>query len=436
MYFERKEYLDKLTKSIGDGMIKVIVGPRRCGKSFLIFNVFKNYLLNQGVDESRIIELNLELYSNRKYRDLDEFYNFFSSRRHNDGHKDYFFIDEIQLVSSKENEFVKGEMLYFYDVLNEFLSYGNAEVFVTGSNSHMLSSDIATGFRGRGNVIKVNPLTFKEFVCGELDYSKLIEKWDEYYKYGGLPHIPTLSSYQEKEKYLSEIFNLTYLKDIADRNNLRNDYALKDITKIVGSTIGSLVNVNKISNTFLSNEKLNISVNTIKSYLNYLIEAYMISCAARYDIKGRQYIGGLYKYYFSDIGIRNAATNFREYNDEAHIIENVVYNELVTRGFNVNIGVVDQAQILNGKYTISRYEVDFIAEKGGPKFYLQVALSIDDEEKMKQEKRSLLRIKDSFIKIIITKYSTGVSYDNDGIIHIGLFDFLLKPEILEDLSKK
>ncbi len=425
MRIARQKYLDKITSSIGNGMVKIITGPRRSGKSYLIFEIFKDWLLDSDIPSSHIIQLRLDRFSNAKYRDLDEFVSYFKERKIDDGKTNYFLIDEIQLISNKENPYVKGEMLSFYDALNEFLSWDNVEIYVTGSNSHMLSSDIATEFRGRGWQIKVNPLSFSEI--REITPSKIndFSLWDSYLKYGGLPACVLEKEESKKREYLTEVFNVTYLKDIEERRNLRNESSLGEVTSFLASSVGSLINPNKISNTFKSKNKGCRSPETIRRYASYLEDAFMVSFVQRYDLKGKEIIGGCGKYYFADMGIRNAASGYKGFDQEPHFMENVIYNELVSRGYLVNIGVVKSVEDIDGKPTKVVREIDFIAEKDGKRFYIQSALVLEDEEKIKKEKAPLKKTNDGFQKIIISKFTSGNYYDDDGILRLGLFDFLL-----------
>ncbi len=425
MRIGRQKYLDKMTSSIGNGMVKIITGPRRAGKSYLMFEIFTDWLLNSNVSPDHIIQLKLDRYTNVKYRDLDEFVTFFKERRINDGKTNYFLIDEIQLVSKKENPYVKGEMLTFYDALNEFLSWENVEIFVTGSNSHMLSSDIATEFRGRGWQIRVNPLSFseiREITPSTIDNFSL---WDSYIRYGGLPACVLENDEAKKRQYLSEVFSATYLKDIKERRGLREESSLDEITSFLSSSVGSLINPSKISNTFKSKTKGGPSPETVRKYISYLEDAFMVSFAQRYDLKGKDIIGGSGKYYFTDMGIRNAASSFKGFDQEPHFMENVIYNELVSRGYLINIGVVKSVEEVNGKPTKVVREIDFVCEKNGRRFYIQSALLLEDEEKTRKEKESFKKIKDGFQRIIISKYASGSYYDDDGVLRLGLFDFLL-----------
>lgn len=446
MYIERPFYLKELIHAQGNGMVKILTGPRRCGKSFLLFHIFKDCLLKNGIKESQIIEADLENPLNIALTNPLKLSDFLKAKiEANNGEKTFVFIDEIQLCKSVKNPaFNKDDipegtpfpLVTFYDVLNGLISScNNVDTYVTGSNSHMLSTDIATEFRGRGWQIPIHPLTFSEYVGNRIN-PDLFKLWDEYYRFGGLPACTLYPDIPSKRKYLLDVFNATYLRDVIDRYSLRTKTRIGDLTKVVASTTGSLVSFNKISNTFSSSEHESISTNTIKNYLRYLEDAFLISKVERYDIKGRQNIGGLAKYYFCDLGLRNAALGFKEEKEEPHLMENVVYNELIARGYNVNVGVVDSRETINGKQESKRHEVDFVADNGGPRFYIQCALYIPDEEKMRQEKESFKKIGDSFTKILITKYSSGISYDEDGILHVSLFDFLLKPEILTDSTLK
>lgn len=446
MYIKRPSYLKELIQSQGNGAVKILTGPRRCGKSFLLFHIFKGYLLDNGIEERQIIEVDLENPLNIGLTNPIALSEFLRKKiKENGGLKTYVLIDEIQLCKAVKNPAFKKEnlpegmpfpLITFYDVLNGLISgYENVEAYVTGSNSHMLSTDIATEFRGRGWQIPIHPLTFSEYV-GDRMNPDLFKLWEEYYRFGGLPACGIYPDIPSKRKYLLDVFNATYLKDVIDRYSLRMESKIGDLTKVIASTTGSLVNFNKISNTFSTSLHEEISINTIKNYLSYLEDAFLVSKAKRYDIKGKQNIGGLAKYYFCDVGLRNAALGFKEEKEEAHLMENVIYNELIARGYSVNVGVVNSRETVNGKSESKSYEVDFVADKGGPRFYIQCALFIPDDEKMRQEKASFKKIEDSFTKILITKYSSGISYDEDGILHVSLFDFLLKPELMSDMTLK
>lgn len=431
MVIARNAYLDKLTSSIGNGMVKVITGPRRSGKSFLLFNLFVDYLRSQGVKEDHIVSLALDRKENLRYRDVDELAKFFESKRTCDGKKQFFLIDEIQLVPPKENPWVKGQMVTFYDALNEFLSYEDTEVFVTGSNSHLLSRDIATEFRGRGWQIQVRPLSFAEFLSTEENRSDFFALWDEYWRYGGLPRTVLLSKDEDKIEYLRETFRVTYLNDIIERYGLRNDEGtLGALAKAISSSIGSPTSFNKLANTFLSERGERIAPKTVERYVRFMEDAFLIDEVQADSLKGRKFIGAPSKYYFEDLGLRNAATGFKGNDQEPHYMENVIYNELVLRGYIVNTGKLSVNEREKEEQRFRQYEIDFVCEKGGNRIYVQSAMYIPDAEKMAQEKRPLLMVRDSFQKVLISKFFSGVSYDEDGILHMSLFDFLLKPNLL------
>ncbi len=428
MYIQRNIYLNQLVSSLGNGRAKIVTGPRRSGKSFLVFHLFKDYLLKQGIKEDHIIELNLDSAKNISYRSPLAFASYFDKRHKSDGKTYYFLIDEIQFVESCPNPTIPDQKVTFYDALNQFLEYGDTEVIVTGSNSKRLSKDIATEFRGRGWQISRHPLSFLEFkeangILGLDDY----RLWELYYLYGGLPAVSQIPDIPSKRKYLEEVFNTTYRKDIIERYSLRQDTAISDITKIVASSIGSLVNPMKIADTFLSKEKTSISCQTIKRYLSYREDSFLVSRVDRYDIKGRRFIQANCKYYFEDRGLRNAAAGFNGDDQEPHFRENVIYNELILRGYHVSIGTLSALE--EGKR--KDYEIDFVADRGDNKVYIQSALRIPDQEKRTQEKRPFRKVKDSFKKVLVTKYSGSGLYDQDGILHLNLFDFLEHPNRIE-----
>ena len=409
MVFARKRYLDQLTASIGNGMIKVITGPRRSGKSYLLFTIFRDWLLRSGVQDDHILSLKLDQQSNARYRNLDEFVSFFKSQRKTDGKPTYFLIDEIQLVASKENPWVKGQFLTFYDALNEFLGWENIEVFVTGSNAPMLSSDIATEFRGRDWQIPMYPLSYSE-IREQTDSSiNDFSLWDLYWKYGGLPACVLESDESKKQQYLKQIYSTTYLKDIAERHHLRDDIILENLVAYLASSVGSVLNPTNISNTFKSKLHMIVAPATIRRYITYLNDAFVISEAQRFDLKGKAIINGSSKYFFNDMGLRNAAAHFLGQDQEPHFMENV-----------------------KGKPTKVTREVDFVATKNGRKFYIQSAFLIDNPAKLQQEKESFRKIDDSFTRVIISKFTSGASYDEDGVLRLGLFDFLLNKSNIID----
>ena len=432
MEIKRDTYLEKLTSSIGNGMVKIVTGPRRCGKSYLLFNLFEDYLRSSGVDDDHIIGIKLDKKENARYRDLDELDNYFNSRRTHDGKTQFFIIDEIQLVPAKENPWVKGQMLTFYDLLNQFLDYQNTEIFVTGSNSHLLSSDIATEFRGRGWQIHMHPLSFSEFLSTKQDCSNLIALWDEYWRYGGLPRTVLTEGENAKVDYLRDTFRVTYLRDIIDRYKLRNDEGtVGALVKVLASSVGSPISFTKIANTFRSEMGYSIAPRTVEKYIGYMKDAFLIEETQADTLKGRKVIGAPSKYYFYDLGIRFAATEFKGGDQEPHYMENVIYNELVARGYIVNTGrITVNERGIDGKQDFRQYEIDFVCEKGGERIYIQSALAIPGEEKMAQERRPLLLVRDSFRKVLVSKYFSGAMFDNDGVLQAGLFDFLTKPDLL------
>lgn len=413
---KRDRYLKQLIDSRQNGFIKVVTGIRRCGKSYLLNVLFYNYLLENGVANDHIIRIDLEDRLNKELRNPD------AMLRHvHDNIKDkelyFIIIDEVQLMDE------------FVDVLNSFRHIDNVDTYVTGSNSHFLSTDISTEFRGRGENIHVNPLSFAEFysaIGGDKQ-----DAWREYYTYGGLPLIRSFETEQKKIDYLKNLFQTVYLADIIERHKLRNENEMRKLVQIMASSIGSPCNPTKLSNTFKSVKNVNLSNKTIANYLTYLSESFLLKKAIRYDIKGKKYINTLSKYYFSDIGLRNAILDMRQ-QEETHIMENIIYNELITRGYSVDIGMVEiKKQDKDGKWVRIQLEVDFIANLGSKKYYVQSALSIPNREKEIQESRSLVSIDDSFKKIIIVIDHIMPRRNEDGILTIGLFDFLLNEDSLD-----
>ncbi len=440
MYIARESYLEKLKSSIDNGMIKIITGPRRCGKSFLLFHIFKDYLLSIGVKADHIIEMQLDDDSNIAYRDPLKLSAYFKSKVTDKFSKYYFLIDEIQMCEKVKNPAFEGvqtadgsiPLVTFYDVLNGFLHMDNVETFVTGSNSHMLSSDIATEFRDRGWQIRVHPLTFKEFkeanIQRGLDNMSL---WKEYNLYGGLPQVSLLPDEPSKRAYLESVFNNTYINDIIERYSLRNDSAIRDLVKVMATNVGSIVNPTKIANTFKAEMKSSIQSVTVSKYIEHMEDSFMINQASRYDLNGRKFIGASGKYYFEDMGIRYAAAGFVGKDQEPHYMENIIYNELIYRGYNVSIGVIPIFEHFGNKTARMNLEVDFIAEKFDKIIYIQSAMFISDEEKMNQELRPLKKINNAYKKVLITKYDGTGNYDENGILHLNLFDFLLNTNSLD-----
>lgn len=415
MEIKRDIYLKKLIDRMHNGLVKVVTGIRRSGKSYLLFELFYKYLKQQGVDDRHIIKLALDDRKNKQYRNPDELYNYVNSLIVDDKNY-YILLDEVQYVDE------------FEDVLNSFLHIKNADTYVTGSNAKFLSKDIITEFRGRGDEIHISPLSFKEFYSV---YNGTKEDgWKEYCLYGGLPKILEYKTDEDKALYLKNIFEETYLMDIKERHKIRNDAELGELLDILSSSIGSLTNPKKLSETFKSVKQVSIHPDTLNGYLEYFMDAYLISQSKRYDIKGKRYINTPAKYYFTDIGLRNARLNFRQ-NEESHIMENVIYNELKVLGYNVDVGVVEYSQTIDGKSARKQAEVDFVCNKADKRYYIQSALSIPDREKMLQEQNSLTRINDWFKKIIIVKDSLKSHYNEDGILILNLFDFLLNENALE-----
>ena len=423
---ERKKYLDKLISRKQNGLVKVITGIRRCGKSYLLFNIYKEYLKSIGVEDECIICLALDDDENIRYRNPLELGKHIRSLTADESKDYYVFLDEIQKVVTIQNPYIEGveDKISFVDVVLGLMKHDNIDLYVTGSNSKMLSSDILTEFRGRGDEIRVNPLSFAEFYNAfEGDRH---DAWQEYYTYGGLPLVLAKKTHEEKARYLQTLFDTIYLSDIMDRNSLVHEKnLLDDILNIISSSIGSLTNANKITNTFKSERQVNISNFTVSKYLDFLIDAFLIYKASRYDVKGRKYIGSPYKYYFSDVGLRNARLNFRQ-QEENHIMENIIYNELCGRDFNVDVGVVEYCyKDEEKKSKRAHLEIDFVANKGSKKYYVQSALTVADEEKREQEVRSLNRVGDSFKKIVVVKDNVIPWHDDNGILYIGIEQFLL-----------
>ena len=413
---QRDEYLSRIIDRKENGLIKVITGIRRCGKSYLIFTIFKNYLKEQGVDEAHIVTIELDQRKDKKYRDPDIILEYIESRI-TDDEKYYILLDEVQLLKD------------FEEVLNSLLHIKNIDIYVTGSNSKFLSKDVITEFRGRGDEIHIFPLTFKEFMQaydGDIYWG-----WAEYVVYGGLPLTVTMKTEEQKIKYLTNLFEETYLKDIIERHHIEKTQELEDLVNVLASAIGSLTNVPKIEATFRSVIQSNISSNTIRQYIEYLEDAFVINKANRYNVKGRKYIGTPNKYYFEDVGLRNARLGFRQV-EETHIMENIIYNELRSRGYSVDVGVVEKrGKNKDGKEERTYLEIDFIANLGSKRYYIQSAFSMPTEEKRDQEKSSLINVGDSYKKIIIVKDVVNVTRDEEGITTMSIYDFLLKENSLE-----
>jgi len=416
MEIRRDKYLNDLINRMHNGLIKVITGIRRSGKSYLVFRIFKDYLLKSGVPESHIISIELDKRSNKQYRDPDAILNHIESQIIDSDHY-YILLDEVQMLAD------------FEEVLNSLLHIDNADIYVTGSNSKFLSKDIITEFRGRGDEVHVYPLTFKEFM--QVYDGDRYQGWADYVMYGGLPLTVTMKTEEQKIQYLTRLFEETYIKDIKERNHIEKIQELNDLINVLASAVGSLTNPTKIEATFKSEIKSDISANTLRQYIEHLKDAYLINEANRYDVKGRKYIGTPLKYYFEDVGLRNARLGFRQV-EETHLMENVIYNELRTRGFQVDVGVVPvRTKCENGKRERTQLEIDFIASLGSRKYYIQSAFSIPDSAKEEQEKASLHNVNDSFKKIVIIKDVIKPQHDEYGITTISLYDFLLNESSLE-----
>lgn len=422
---ERKQYLDQLISKKGNGMIKVITGIRRCGKSYLLFEIYRQYLLSIGVDDGHIIGLALDDDENIRYRNPLELGAYIRSLLVDPDQTYYIFLDEIQKVKTIRNPYLddENETVGFVDVLLGLIKKKNADVYVTGSNSRMLSSDILTEFRGRGDEIRVHPLSYAEFYAAYAGDKR--NAWREYYTYGGMPYICSLTDHKAKAQYLAGLFSNIYLSDILERHKIRERAVLDDILDVISSSVGSLTNPQKIADTFASVKREKISPDSVSRYLEYFLDAFMLSKAHRYDIKGRKYIGSPLKYYFSDIGLRNVRLNFRQ-TEENHIMENIIYNELITRGFTVDVGVVEyNYKDTSEKNKKSNLEVDFVITDGSQRFYIQSALTVGEEEKRLQEVRPYAGIADSFKKIVIVKDAVIPWYDENGILYMGIEEFLL-----------
>lgn len=434
MMVDRDFYLNKLIDRRENGRIKVITGIRRCGKSVLLFELFRDYLKKSGVEDNQIITLKLDIAQNARYRNPIELDNHIRKQLTDKGRQYYVLLDEIQEVKSIQNPWIddKNETIGFVDILLGLLDIKNVDVYVTGSNSKMLSSDIMTEFKDRGDEIHVSPFLYMEFYKaykGDKNFA-----WQEFITYGGLPRILSEKTSEDKSRYLQNLIKKTYLTDVIERNNIKNDISvLDDLLNIVASNVGSLTNPRKLENTFATVKQKTVSDSAISTYLNYFTEAYLLSKAFQYDIKGKNYINTPLKYYFTDIGLRNAQLNFRQ-QEETHIMENVIYNELVARGFNIDVGVVEYSyKDAEGKSKRSKLEVDFVVNNGNKRCYIQSAFAIPDEEKRLQETNPLRRVKDSYRKIVIVRDHIIPWYDEDGIYYIGVEDFALN--YIDELSK-
>lgn len=415
MEAKRERYISSLLERRNNGLIKIVTGVRRCGKSYLLFNLFKRKLMELGVQEDHIISLALDDYQNREYLNPDNL-NQYVRARIVDKDIYYILLDEIQLVQN------------FEYLLNGFLHIPNADTYVTGSNSKFLSSDIITEFRGRGDEVRVYPLSFSEFLS-VFDGTES-GAWNNYQVYGGMPGLLSIGSENRKASYLQALFSQTYFQDIISRYNLRGNEEMEELMNVVASNIGTLTNPLTLTNTFISEKKMHITRDTVASYLQYMQDAFLIEKAQRYDVRGRHYIGTPMKYYFVDVGLRNARLNFRQ-NDYGHIMENVIYNELRMRGMSVDVGMVEVNCKEDGKSKRKQFEVDFVCNRGSQRYYIQSAYALYDEEKRQKEIKSLRHINDSFRKILVQKEPVLPYYDNNGFLNLSLLDFLTDETVID-----
>ena len=414
MVASRDAYLRKLIEHDGNGLVKIVTGVRQCGKSFLLFRIFRKWLRTKGVEDSRVVEIALDDRRNAALRNPDALLARITERVRGRG-KHYVLLDEVQLVPE------------FEDVLSTLLHLGNVEVYVTGSNSKFLSTDIVTGFRGRGDEIRIHPLRFCEFAAAVKGSREAA--WREYAVYGGMPHLLALKSDADKAEYLSRLIGVVYLSDIAERHNVRNRVELDELADIVASGIGAYTSPQKIANTFRTVKGKAISEKTVSSYLGYMMDSFLVSKAARWDVKGRRYVGSPAKWYFEDVGLRNARLNFRQ-QEETHIMENVIYNDLVARGCKVDVGVVEAVERKDGVLSHKRLEVDFVVNMGMKKCYVQSAFAMPDSTKREQEIRPFAKIPDSFSRIVVVKDDIKPWIDENGIMTVGLLDFLMDDNLL------
>ncbi|MBQ6577617.1 MAG: ATP-binding protein [Bacteroidales bacterium] len=428
---QRKQYLEKLIEKKDNGRVKVITGLRRCGKSVLLFDLYRNYLLDHGVEQSQIIALALDVLANSRYRNPIELDGFIRKRIADNGKRYYVFIDEIQNVSEIQNPYVDdpGAKIGFIDVILGFMQMSNVDVYVTGSNSRMLSSDVLTQFRDRGDEIRVYPLSFAEFY--EAYDGDKREAWQDYYTYGGMPYVLQLDTHEKKSSYLRDLLTRTYIKDVLERHDIRNESGkLEILLDVLASGVGSLTSPSRLSNTFDTEWKTKISPDTIDLYIGYFVDAFLISKSSRYDVKGRRYLQSPSKYYYCDLGLRNARLNFRQL-EENYLMENALYNDLVRRGYDVDVGVIEKnGKNREGKSYRQNLEIDFVVNRGSRRHYIQCALDVDDPAKRNQELESLKRIPDSFGKYVVVKGYMKPWTDDLGIRYVGIEQFLLDEDPL------
>ena len=432
MELARKQYLDQLIKKKDNGRVKIITGIRRCGKSYLLFELYTKYLLTQGIREDQIIGLALDELPNARYRNPMELDQYIRSKITDQSKRYYVLIDEIQFVSEIQNPYINdpNAKLTFIDVVLGLIKIKNADIYVTGSNSKMLSSDILTQFRDRGDEIRVYPLSYAEFYDAYQEDKR--HAWRDYYTYGGMPVVLSLDTHEEKSKYLRELFTKTYLKDVVERHRIVNDTeVLEDLLNILSSAIGSFTNPTKLSHTFASEKQIKIAPATIEHYLSYFVDAFFLQKAERYNVKGKKYMKTLQKYYFADVGLRNARIGFRQ-QEETHIMENIIFNDLNRRGFDVDVGVVEyNCTDRIGKKIRKNLEVDFVVNRGNQRYYIQSALTVAEPKKMNQETESLRRIPDSFKKMVIVRDDIHPWRDEQGILFLNVEQFLLDENAID-----
>lgn len=431
MQYARKQYLDQLIRKKDNGRVKIITGLRRSGKSYLLFTLYRQYLLDSGIGEDQIVGLALDEFDNAQYRNPLELNKVVKERMPDKSKRYYVFIDEIQFVTEIQNPYVDdpNEKLTFVDIVLGWMKIPNADIYVTGSNSKMLSSDVLTQFRDRGDEIRVNPLSFAEVY--EHYEGERRNAWRDYYTYGGMPMVWSMGTHEERSRYLHDLFARTYIKDVLERHQIKNNVeSLEILLNVLASGIGSLTNPSRLSNTFASERHIRIAPDTIDTYIGYFLEAFLMQKAERYDVKGRKYIKTPVKYYYSDPGLRNARLGFRQL-EETHLMENVLFNDLIRRGYDVDVGVVElNGRDEQGKNIRKQLEVDFVVNRGDERCYIQSALSIADPEKKEQEIASLIRIPDSFQKIVVVKDYIKPWKDDKGIQYIGFEDFLLDENLI------
>lgn len=428
MVIRRDRYLERLISKQNNGMIKVITGIRRCGKSYLLFNIFYDHLLASGIPEDNIICIALDDVENEAYRDPYRLYSYIKERVQDNREQYYVLIDEAQYAISKEEMKNPDEPIRLYGVLNSLLRKSNVDVYITGSNSKFLSSDVMTEFRGRGDEIHISPLSFSEFYPASGQEKS--DAWRDYLYYGGLPHILAESGGEAKSRYLEKLNKEIYLRDMCERYGIRDEESMLILMKVIASAIGSLSNAQKISDTFRSSGNKVITMPTISSYLKYLQESFVVEKAERYDIKGRKYISTPSKYYYSDLGLRNALLNFRQF-EETHLMENAIYNELIYRGYSVDVGVVETRVDEGGKKVRKQLEVDFVVNQFNKRYYIQSAFALPDREKFEQEQAPLVKIPDSFKKIVVVGNHSPIWRNEKGITFMGIYDFLLNENSLD-----